>query len=175
MTGMYLYLVLKLPTDISRMGTQVIAGLGFIGTGTIIVTREKTVSGLTTAAGLWVAGIIGLAIGAGFYEGAIITFLITLFVETTVSELGRFITKPGRLKIALSYYYRHDLGQVMSYLKEKQINVVNLQITGNNEDIEGKFYSVLMTLNPRHPVDENELVTALSSMDGIISAGKLDK
>ena len=103
MTGMYLYLVLKLPTDISRMGTQVIAGLGFIGTGTIIVTREKTVSGLTTAAGLWVAGIIGLAIGAGFYEGAIITFLITLFVETTVSELGRFITKPGRLKIALSY------------------------------------------------------------------------
>ncbi len=175
MTGMYLYLVLKLPTDISRMGTQVIAGLGFIGTGTIIVTREKTVSGLTTAAGLWVAGIIGLAIGAGFYEGAIITFLITLFVETTVSELGRFITKPGRLKIALSYYYRHDLGQVMSYLKEKQINVVNLQITGNNEDIEGKFYSVLMTLNPRYPVDENELVTALSSMDGIISAGKLDK
>ncbi len=175
MTGMYLYLVLKLPTDISRMGTQVIAGLGFIGTGTIIVTREKTVSGLTTAAGLWVAGIIGLAIGAGFYEGAIITFLITLFVETTVSELGRFITKPGRLKIALSYYYRHDLGQVMSYLKEKQINIVNLQITGNNEDIEGKFYSVLMTLNPRHPVDENELVTALSSMDGIISAGKLDK
>jgi len=175
MTGMYLYLVLKLPTDISRMGTQVIAGLGFIGTGTIIVTREKTVSGLTTAAGLWVAGIIGLAIGAGFYEGAIITFLITLFVETTVSELGRFITKPGRLKIALSYYYRHDLGQVMSYLKEKQINIVNLQITGNNEDIEGKFYSVLMTLNPRYPVDENELVTALSSMDGIISAGKLDK
>ena len=63
----------------------------------------------------------------------------------------------------------------MSYLKEKQINIVNLQITGNNEDIEGKFYSVLMTLNPRHPVDENELVTALSSMDGIISAGKLDK
>ena len=175
MTGMYLYLVLKLPTDISRMGTQVIAGLGFIGTGTIIITREKTVSGLTTAAGLWVAGIIGLAIGAGFYEGAIITFLITLFVETTVSELGRFINKPGRLKIALSYYYRHDLGQVMSYLKEKQINIVNLQITGNNEDIEGKFYSVLMTLNPRYPVDENELVTALSSMDGIISAGKLDK
>ena len=73
LTGHYLYLNLNLPADISRLGAQVISGLGFIGAGTIIVTKEHSVKGLTTAAGLWACGIVGLACGAGFYEGAVLT------------------------------------------------------------------------------------------------------
>ena len=57
-------------TDAARLGAQVIAGVGFIGAGTIIVTRRQRVKGLTTAAGLWASAIVGLSIGAGFYEGA---------------------------------------------------------------------------------------------------------
>ena len=51
-------------TDPARLGAQVVAGIGFIGAGTIIVTRRRQVKGLTTAAGLWVSAIIGLAVGA---------------------------------------------------------------------------------------------------------------
>ena len=65
MTGLYVFLELKLPTDISRLGTAVISGLGFIGAGTIVVTKKMSIKGLTTAAGLWTTGIIGLAVGAG--------------------------------------------------------------------------------------------------------------
>ena len=50
LTGHYVYLVMGLPTDMSRLGAQVITGLGFIGAGTIIVTGARTVKGLTTAA-----------------------------------------------------------------------------------------------------------------------------
>lgn len=63
-------------TDVSRFGAQVINGIGFLGAGTIIVTGRQEVKGLTTAAGLWASACMGLAIGAGFYEGAIIGFML---------------------------------------------------------------------------------------------------
>ena len=82
-----------------RLGAQVIAGVGFIGAGTIIVTRRRRVKGLTTAAGLWVAAIVGLAAGAGFYEGAIFTTLLILLAELLLSKLEyRIMTKPERTK-----------------------------------------------------------------------------
>jgi uncharacterized membrane protein YhiD involved in acid resistance len=51
LTGLYLYLELKIPSDISRISAQVITGLGFLGAGTIVVTKNLSVKGLTTAAG----------------------------------------------------------------------------------------------------------------------------
>ena len=53
--------------DISRLGAQVINGIGFLGAGTILVSSRKKVRGLTTAAGLWASACMGLAVGAGFY------------------------------------------------------------------------------------------------------------
>ena len=51
--------------DASRIAAQVISGIGFLGAGTILVTRQNQVKGLTTAAGLWSMACLGLAIGAG--------------------------------------------------------------------------------------------------------------
>ena len=87
LTGHYIYMILGLPTDMSRLGAQVITGLGFIGAGTIIVTGTRTVKGLTTAAGLWATGIMGLAIGAGFYEGALIGTIAILFTEIVLGKI----------------------------------------------------------------------------------------
>ena len=66
LTSQYLYLNMHYFTDMARLGAQVVAGIGFIGAGTIIVTRRQRVKGLTTAAGLWTCAIIGLALGGGF-------------------------------------------------------------------------------------------------------------
>lgn len=64
--------------DPARLATAVITGIGFLGAGTILFTG-KSITGLTTAASIWVVGAIGLAIGAGFYFAAIVsTFLILL-------------------------------------------------------------------------------------------------
>lgn len=67
--------------DPTRIGAQVISGIGFLGAGTIIVIRHNRISGLTTAAGLWASASLGLAIGIGFYEGAIIGTLAILFTQ----------------------------------------------------------------------------------------------
>jgi len=65
--------------DPSRIAAGVITGIGFLGAGTIIRDREE-VKGLTTAASLWVAAGIGLAVGCGFYRAAIFTTVLALVV-----------------------------------------------------------------------------------------------
>ena len=70
-------------TDVTRFGAQVINGIGFLGTGTILITEQREVKGLTTAAGLWASACMGLAIGAGFYEGMLLGFL-TIFLSIKV-------------------------------------------------------------------------------------------
>ena len=79
LTSQYL-LFQHLFNDIARLGAQVISGIGFVGAGTIIVTRDKRVKGLTTAAGLWAAAILGLVCGAGYVECAIFATAVVLLV-----------------------------------------------------------------------------------------------
>lgn len=75
-----------LKTDLSRLGAQVISGIGFLGSGTIL-REEKTIAGLTTAASVWVTGCIGIGIGWGFYKFTIITGIAVLIVLITLKKV----------------------------------------------------------------------------------------
>ena len=97
LTSQYLVLNLHLYTDMARLGAQVIAGIGFIGAGTIIITKRRQVKGLTTAAGLWASAIVGLCCGAGFVEGAIIATAIILFAEFVFAKL-EYLNPAGSVK-----------------------------------------------------------------------------
>lgn len=66
MTSVHLFVTMHYYLDVARMGSGVVSGIGFIGAGTIMVTRRRRVKGLTTAAGLWVVAIVGLCCGFGF-------------------------------------------------------------------------------------------------------------
>ena len=80
-------------SDPMRIAAQVISGIGFLGVGTILVKGRFQITGLTTAAGLWATAAIGLALGAGFYEGAIITFVFIVVTVTVLHRLEYRITK----------------------------------------------------------------------------------
>ena len=80
MTGIYMYDAYGGGFDPSRIAAQVVTGVGFLGAGTILTTRYHRVKGLTTAAGLWVAACLGLAIGAGWYLGSVVIALASLFI-----------------------------------------------------------------------------------------------
>lgn len=75
--------------DPLRMASQIIVGIGFLGAG-LIVFKDSKIRGLTTAAGLWVASGIGISVGFGYYELAVMTTGLTLFVFTI---LGYFKEK----------------------------------------------------------------------------------
>ena len=169
LTGIYLYVGLNLPTDVSRIAAGVVTGLGFIGAGTIIVTRKLKVKGLTTAAGLWTSGLIGLAVGSGFYEGGILGTLMVILVETYFNSLRSKIRHAPEFEIALSYYHREDLDRVMRYCKDNSTVITDLRITGS-KDSQTAMYNALITLKSDNDLDQEEFTAQIEHMSGIISA-----
>lgn len=87
MIGFYVNQELGLTTDPMRISAQVVSGIGFLGVGTILVKGKFQITGLTTAACVWATATIGLALGAGFYDGALITFAAIFLTVTLLHKL----------------------------------------------------------------------------------------
>lgn len=86
-------------TDPLRLGAQVISGIGFLGTGIILVQNKSRIVGLTTAAGLWNTAIIGLACGIGFYEGAILCFAIAIVTSLLFPKIEKLLSQNDRYHV----------------------------------------------------------------------------
>jgi putative Mg2+ transporter-C (MgtC) family protein len=75
--------------DPSRIAAQVISGIGFLGTGTILLMGPRIIKGLTTAASLWAVAGVGLSVGSGLYFAAFVTTLIVLFILAVIKPLEK--------------------------------------------------------------------------------------
>ena len=93
MIGLFLSQELNMSNDPTRIAAQVVSGIGFLGMGTILVKGRFQITGLTTAAGLWATAAIGLALGMGFYTGAIVAFVCAVLTITLMSKLEYVLTK----------------------------------------------------------------------------------
>lgn len=87
------FAALHYSADMTRIGAQVVSGIGFLGAGTIMVTKRNHIQGLTTAAGLWAAACIGIALGIGFYEGAIVGAIIVYVTIHMLRQLSLSLRK----------------------------------------------------------------------------------
>ena len=143
LTGEYLLLERLYPSDPARLGAQVIAGIGFIGAGTIIVTKNQQVKGLTTAAGLWAVAIAGLAIGTGFYEGAILTTLLIFCAELVFGRMELWITRPSpEVNVLFAYSGREGIDRLIQLLRQEKVKLLHLEITRANRGEEGHDYAL---------------------------------
>jgi len=116
-------------TDPARMGAQVISGIGFLGAGTIIITRDNQVRGLTTAAGLWASACMGLAIGVGFYAGALIGMFFILFVTGVVHRLDtRLVSRSRIIDIYVELHESEHIHSLLEYLQTAKIQVRYLEM-----------------------------------------------
>ena len=169
LTGQYLYLQMHQHTDMLRLGAQVISGIGFIGAGTILVTKNRRVRGLTTAAGLWTAAIIGLACGAGYYEGAIFTTILVLIAEMVFSKLEFFISaNTPEAHLYLQYAKKENLEAVLEWFRTQDIKLINLQITRLETD-PGNSVCAICTLRLNRKWDKQQLRAVVSNMEGILA------
>ena len=124
MTGQYIYVDFGAISDIARLAAQVISGVGFLGVGTIMVTRDNHVKGLTTAAGLWTCAGIGLSIGIGFYSGAAITTILVLVIYRFMGRVDEIAYEHSRvLDIYIEFESRRSIAPFISVLKQNtQLN-----------------------------------------------------
>lgn len=115
--------------DPTRVAAGVVTGIGFIGAGTILRFRAS-VMGLTTAASLWASAGVGLAIGCGFYIGAVFTTALILF---SLIFLGRFEKKIIRKELSKSLEVRtssgaNQLHQIRGVLADYNTQIKDLEI-----------------------------------------------
>ena len=153
--------------DPARLGAQVISGIGFLGAGTIIVTGRNRVKGLTTAAGLWADACVGLAIGIGFYSGAIIGCTMILLVMSVLHRLDdRMTSNTKTLDMYMEFQKMSDLGVFLSKIKESGMKVSDLEMTKSNtaEDI---GVAVLLTLKLEKKRPHTEIIEVLSQIEGV--------
>lgn len=121
--------------DPTRLGAQVISGIGFLGAGTII-RNGSSVKGLTTAASLWAVACIGLAAGSGFFPGAIIATLLTFAALIPLKKLEkRMIARQGdrNLLIILSKY-SGDVQHILRVADDMKLSVRRLQLLPLDEE-----------------------------------------
>ena len=173
LTSQFLYLNMHYYTDMARLGAQVVAGMGFIGAGTIIVTRRQRVKGLTTAAGLWASAIVGLALGGGFYEGGVFATLLILSAELLFSKLEyRMMENAPEVNLYMEYTGKPCLESVLRLYRERELKVLNMEITRSNGS-ERHNACAIFTLRLNRKCSAEQLLTEMNAISGVVSVEEL--
>lgn len=126
--------------DPSRIAAQIVTGVGFLGAGMIFM-RKNTISGLTTAAGIWATSAIGMSIGSGLYLLGIVTTVLIVVIQIILH--GRLLKET--YKDEISFLLKKDKNAVQDLQKQLEsmhIEILNIEIKKHNE-----FYMVEMVVS----------------------------
>lgn len=154
--------------DPVRMGAQVISGIGFLGAGTIIVTRRSQVKGLTTAAGLWTAAGVGLALGIGFYEAALVGAFVVLVVMTLMQYMdNKMRRKTKSFEIYVELSAKATLGDLLRQIREMEIDIRDVQ-KQTGTDVDGNVRAYTATLESKKRTEHHLILEKIVTIDGVI-------
>lgn len=154
--------------DVARLGAQVINGIGFLGAGTIITTGHNRVKGLTTAAGLWTSACIGLAIGSGYYEGAIIGTFAIVVIMVVLHNFDRRMTNNTRTIILYVEFTKMSIiRSLVTYARENDIQVEDIEVEQSDNAMGAKMGAVV-TLRLPHKESHLEFIEKISALEGVI-------
>ncbi len=153
--------------DPVRMGAQVISGIGFLGAGTIVVTPHNQIRGLTTAAGLWAAACVGLAIGIGLYEIAVIGGATIFIVLTLLHRWDYFMrSKAHVIDVYVELDKKVSLGEFIRNMRERDIELSNLQVE-KEFDMVNDIVCFTVTLKGKKTFVREMLVRTVTKMEGV--------
>ena len=159
--------------DPVRLGAQVVSGIGFLGAGTIVVTRRNQIKGLTTAAGLWASAGVGLALGIGFYEAAIVGGFAVFFVMTILQKMDHNMhrkTKTIEVYVELS----HDctLSTFLANVRSQDIEVRDTmrEYESDNEESARAYFTTLRLQKRQHHLD---VIDKLRKIPGVLCLEEL--
>jgi len=155
--------------DTARVAAQIVAGVGFLGAG-IIVYKKNEVHGLTTAAGVWATATIGLALGIGFYEGALLVFAATFLTVTLLHKLEYKLGKQQRrfgiyVEINSDKNIRHAITAL-----ETKYGASGIQVTSARSGVPGNVGIEANINNLKNQNPPAKISTELEELDFVIFA-----
>ena len=156
-----------LRSDVSRFGAQVINGIGFLGAGTIIITGNQQVKGMTTAAGLWASACMGLAIGAGFYTGALFGCVLIIATTALFSKLESFILARSRnINLYVEFEKTEDLTKITTCLHERNVRIYDVELSTARQN-DSKYPGAIFSLKLPKKVSHAAVVTEIASIKAV--------
>lgn len=164
---------LGIKNDVSRFGAQVINGIGFLGAGTILVTGHQEVKGLTTAAGLWASACAGLAIGAGFYEGTILCFLLVFAcIHVFPVFVEKILAHARNMNIYVELESINDIGALIHLLHEYKIQIYDVEPdTGSVKAM--KLSNATISLRLPKGMAHEMVLSGIAKLDCIVSVDEI--
>lgn len=152
-------------SDPARLGAQVISGIGFLGAGTIIVTRNNQVIGLTTAAGLWASACLGLAIGIGFYAGAIVASILISMIITVLHRIDRKVVSQSQsLEVYIEISENAKLSDIINYARAQDIQVFHVEFERSRGEAHRQTAVILSLYLPKRQ-PHYEVIEEFSQQD----------
>jgi putative Mg2+ transporter-C (MgtC) family protein len=160
-------------SDPTRLGAQVISGIGFLGAGTIIVTGRHQVKGLTTAAGLWATACMGLAIGIGFYKAAVVGCILISFSTVVLHKLdNNMLSKSKVLDIYVEFDKTASMSMVLETMKGSMASIENIEMVKPSVTSDASA-AAIMTLRLKEKKLRLDVVTKVCAIDGVSFAEEI--
>lgn len=159
--------------DPMRLGAQVVSGIGFLGAGTIVVTKHNQIKGLTTAAGLWAAAGVGLALGIGFYEAAIVAGLVIYIILTVLQRWDDKMHSSAKLlEIYVELRDSLGVGEWLRSVREMDVEVENVQFE-HDAALEEDVRAMIATLRLKKRRNHLAIMTDIRKIDGVVHLEEL--
>lgn len=133
--------------NVGRIAAQVVSGVGFLGAGTIVLSQRK-ISGLTTAASLWNAACLGLAVGYGFYFLALVSCVLVLLVLALLSKLIHVNTEK---RVEVKFIHRTETMEFINgFFEEKNVQILDMDFHMEIKDEKNLYTNVYQLKLPSH-------------------------
>ena len=154
----------EIQADQTRLLAPIVSGIGFLGAGTIVITKQR-VAGLTTAASLWTTAGIGIALGMGYYEIAALAFLAVIFSLTAIRWI---VHMPNVKRLEIQYIHRLATKEFLSnFFATHRIELTDVIFDVQN--IEGKkIYRNIFTVHLPKDVSHVDILEELSTHPDIM-------
>lgn len=153
-------------TDPTRLGAQVVSGIGFLGAGTII-RDGVTIKGLTTAASLWAVACVGLAVGSGMYWGAIFTTFLIYITLYAFIKFDDYIGFSRKIRCIIVHCNngKEKLRDIEEIFNKHHVNIFKIDFNKNdNNTISMGFRVKLKKVGSR-----NEIMAEIAELEGVSS------
>ena len=164
----------KTNADPARLAAQVVSGIGFLGAGAIM-KEGVTVTGLTTAACLWVVAGVGLAVGAGFYVGASITTALVFLICGYLTRFDFWMGHETFLTLSIVMVERPgQISRISNLLDMMHLKVRGIRMKANTErNPKDPEVNLELDLEGAQRIDRGAVVDAVKNLRGIISVETL--
>lgn len=154
-------------TDVARIPASILSGIGFLGVGTIIVTKRSHVKGLTTAAGLWVTASLGIALGSGMIWVSSFSFLLILLTISLLQYLSHYIACHSPIiNLYIEMAKESDVNAVIQYIRSNGYTILTME--KKREKITKDCDLIInLTLKLPKKCSHEEIVNDLSKVSGV--------